>query len=87
MSKTTNRWDNFTPWELQALDEFFKSFGHLRESNPDIGKLAGEVAASLERREIPPFDEFITRDVIEAAAEVEKHLEFRKMPTKTAKKQ
>jgi hypothetical protein len=49
------RWDGFTPCELQALDEFFRSFGPLRESNPDIHKLGEEIAAAMLRRGIRPF--------------------------------
>ena len=56
MSKTpADRWDNFTPWELQAIDELFRSFGPMRDSNADIGKLAGEIVAAMQRRSIEPF--------------------------------
>ena len=56
MSKTpANRWDNFTPWELQAMDELFRSFGPMRVSTADIGKLGDEIAAAMERRSIEPF--------------------------------
>jgi hypothetical protein len=53
--KTTSRWDAFTPMELQALDEFFRNFGPLREHNPDILTLGSEIAATMQRREITPF--------------------------------
>jgi hypothetical protein len=49
------RWDAFTAWELQALDEFFRSFGPMRNYHADIGKLGGEIAAAVERRGITPL--------------------------------
>jgi hypothetical protein len=45
----------FTPMELQALDEFFRSFADLRQSTADIGKLQSEIADAMRRREIPAF--------------------------------
>jgi len=53
--QTATRWDAFTPWELQALDEFFRSFGPMREYSRDIGKIGDEIAAAMQRRDIPPF--------------------------------
>jgi hypothetical protein len=53
--QTASRWDAFTPWELQALDEFFQSFGPMRNYNRDIGKLGDEITAAMQRRDIPPF--------------------------------
>jgi hypothetical protein len=53
--QTASRWDAFTPWELQALDEFFRSFGPMRNYNRDIGKLGDEITAAMQRRDIPPF--------------------------------
>ncbi len=53
--QTAKRWDAFTPWELQALDEFFRSFGPLRDYTPDIGKLGDEITAAMQRRGIAPF--------------------------------
>jgi hypothetical protein len=41
--------------ELQALDEFFRSFADLRQSTADIGKLQSEIADAMRRREIPAF--------------------------------
>lgn len=61
-NKPSNRWDAFTPWELQALDEFLRSFADLRQSTAsrvplayDIGKLQSEIADAMRRREIPAF--------------------------------
>jgi hypothetical protein len=53
--QTATRWDAFTPWELQALDEFFRSFGPLRNYNRDVSKIGDEIAAAMRRRDIPPF--------------------------------
>jgi hypothetical protein len=53
--QTASRWDAFTPWELQALDEFFQSFGPLRDYSGDIGRLGDEITAAMQRRDIPPF--------------------------------
>ena len=54
-NKPSNRWDAFTPMELQAIDEFFRSFADLRQSTADIGKLQSEIADAMRRREIPAF--------------------------------
>jgi hypothetical protein len=53
--QTATRWDAFTPWELQALDELLRSFGPLRNYNPDIGKIGDEIASAMRRRDIPPL--------------------------------
>jgi hypothetical protein len=55
MNDATNRWNAFTSMELQAMDEFLRSFGPLRSHSPDIAKIGREVAAAMERRHIPPF--------------------------------
>ena len=60
-NKPSNRWDAFTPMELQALDEFFRSFADLRQSTADIGKLQSEIADAMRRREIPAFGPVWTR--------------------------
>ena len=54
-NSTGSRWDAFTPWELQALDEFFRSFGPMRDYCEDIGKIGREVAEVMKQRNIPPF--------------------------------
>lgn len=54
-NEPSNRWDAFTPWELQALDEFFRSFGPMREYCKDIAKIGDEIAAAMHRRAIAPF--------------------------------
>jgi hypothetical protein len=54
-NEPSNRWDAFTPWELQALDEFFQNFGPMRDYSKDIGKIGAEIAAAMQRRRIAPF--------------------------------
>ena len=54
-NKRTSRWDALAGWEMQALDELFQSFGPMRNYNPDVQKLALEIAAAMERRNIPRF--------------------------------
>jgi hypothetical protein len=51
----SKRWEAFTPWELQALDEFFRSFADNRPTVADIGKIGREISAEMQRREIPAF--------------------------------
>jgi hypothetical protein len=60
-NKPSNRWDAFTPMELQALDKFFRSFADLQQSTADIGKLQSEIADAMQRREIPAFGPVWTR--------------------------
>jgi hypothetical protein len=50
-----SRWDAFAPSELQALDEFFRSFGPMRDSSPDIAKMGREITAIIALRRIPAF--------------------------------
>ena len=37
-NRPSTRWDAFTAMELQALDEFFRSFGPMRDYSTDIQK-------------------------------------------------
>jgi hypothetical protein len=55
VSNRPTRWDAFTPMELQALDEFFRSFGQMRNYVSDIQRLGNEIGAAMQRRRIPPF--------------------------------
>lgn len=55
ITRSMNRWDKFTPWELQALDELLRSFGPLRSSNPDIANLGNEIAKAMAARKIERF--------------------------------
>jgi len=50
MNGNGTRWDAFTPWELDALDEFFKSFASCRDYCADIQKLAREIAVAADAR-------------------------------------
>ena len=52
---TTDRWDAFNPWEFQALDEFFRSFGPMRDYSTDIRTMGDEIGRAMRRRSIPPF--------------------------------
>ncbi len=45
-----DRWDAFTSWELEALNEFFRSFGPMRDYSNDIQKIGREIAAAVPRR-------------------------------------
>ena len=55
MTEPTSRWDAFAPWELAALDEFFRSFARERQYNADIQKMGEEIAAAMRRRAIEPY--------------------------------
>lgn len=52
---TTDRWDAFNPWELQALDEFFRNFAPMRDYCQDIQKISREIADAMKRRNIPEY--------------------------------
>ena len=52
---TTDRWDAFSPWELQALDEFFRNFGPMRDYSTDIRTIRDEIARAMKRRNIPEY--------------------------------
>lgn len=42
----------FTSWELQALDEFFRSFGPCRDYCSDISNIGREIKVAVEARNI-----------------------------------